>query len=97
MNTLSRQWRRFRGTRGLKRELLTILLCLLLGLLLGPALVYLAGQPVLGPYANGGYPRFMGDMLRSLATGSLPFWLFALGPYGVVWVWRVLRWSFRAG
>jgi len=28
-----------------------------------------------------------------MAQGSLPFWLFVLGPYGAVWAWRILRWS----
>ena len=97
MNTLTRHWRNFRTTRGWKREALTLLLCLLLGLLIGPALLYLVAQPVLGPYANGGYLRLMGDLFRALAVGSLPFWLFVLGPYGAVWVWRIWRWSWRAG
>ena len=39
----------------------------------------------------------MGDILKSMALGSLPFWLFVLGPYGAVWVWRIWRWSWRAG
>ena len=76
--------------------MLTLLLCLALGLLVGPVLVYLVGLPVLGPYTNGGVLRLMGDIFKSLALGSLPFWLFALGPYGVVWVWRIWRWSWRA-
>jgi hypothetical protein len=95
VNTLSRQWRRFRGTRGLQRELLTLLLCLALGLLLLPAIVYVIGQQVFGPYANGNYLRLMGDILKALALGSLPVWLFALGPYGAVWMWRLWRWSWR--
>lgn len=97
MNTLSRQWRRFRGTRGATHELLTLLLCLALGLLVAPAAVYVFGVQVFGPYANGGYLRLMGDFLKAMATGSLPFWLFVLGPYAAVWVWRVWRWSWRAG
>jgi hypothetical protein len=96
VNTLSRQWRRFRGTRGLQHELLTLLLCLALGVLVAPAMLYVAGQQVFGPYANGGYLRLLSDILKAMAGGSLPFWLFALGPYGAVWTWRLWRWSWRA-
>lgn len=92
MNTLTGHWRNFRRTRGLTREVLTLLLSLALGLLVAPILVYGVGQQALGPYANGGYLQLMGDILGNLARGSLPFWLFVLGPYVAVWVWRTLRW-----
>jgi hypothetical protein len=36
-------------------------------------------------------------VLRALAAGALPFWLLILGPYAAVWVWRLWRWSWRAG
>lgn len=97
MNTLSRQWRNFRRTRGLTREVLTVLLSLALGLLLAPLAVYLVGQQALGAYANGGYLQLMADILANLAHGALPFWLFVLGPYGAVWIWRTLRWSWLKG
>ena len=93
----ARYWRRFRASRGLTRELLTLALALVLGLLIAPAVVYAVGKAVLGDYANGGYLSLMSDVMRSLATGALPFWLLILGPYAAVWVWRLWRWSWRAG
>jgi hypothetical protein len=94
---LGRQWRRFRATRGLTRELLTLALAVLLGLVIAPTIVYVMGQAVLGDYAHGGYLALMSDVLRALAVGTLPFWLLVLAPYAAVWVWRILRWSWRAG
>ena len=73
-----------------------MLLCLALGLLVAPVVVYFVGGAVFGPYAAGGYLRLMGDILKAMAHGSLPFWLFVLGPYGAVWLWRICRWSWRA-
>jgi hypothetical protein len=94
---LAGPWRRFRATRGATRELLTLALSLLLGLLVAPAVVYGVGHKVLGDYAHGGYASLMGDVLRALAAGAVPFWLLILGPYAAVWVWRLWRWSWRAG
>lgn len=89
-------WRRYRRTRGLTRELLTLGLCLLLGLLLMPVLIWFVGKAELGPYANGGLGALLGDYYVTLAKGSLAFWLVALGPYSVLWLLRGLRYWFRA-
>ena len=89
-------WRRYRRTRGLTRELLTLGLCLVLGLLLMPILIFLVGQAELGPYANGGLGSLLGDYDVTLAKGSLAFWLVALGPYGALWLLRGLRLWFRS-
>lgn len=88
-------WRRYRRTRGLTRELLTLGLCLVLGLLLMPILIFLVGQAELGPYANGSLWSLLGDYYVTLAKGSLAFWLVALGPYGALWLLRGLRLWFR--
>ena len=88
-------WRRYRRTRGLTRELLTLGLCLVLGLLLMPVLIWLVGKAELGPYANGGLGSLLGDYYVTLAKGSLAFWLVALGPYGALWLLRGLRLWFR--
>ena len=88
-------WRRYRRTRGLTRELLTLGLCLVLGLLLMPVLIWLVGKAELGPYANGGLGSLLGDYYVALATGSLAYWLVALGPYGALWLLRGLRYWFR--
>jgi len=88
-------WRALRRTRGPKRELLTLGLCLVLGLLIMPLLIWLVGSTQLGPYANGGLGSLLADYYVALAKGSLPHWLVALGPYAAVWLLRGLRFWFR--
>jgi hypothetical protein len=88
-------WRRYRRSRGWARELVTIALCLLVGLLLVPCGIFFIGGRILGPYANGGLPALIADIVRGLAAGSLPFWLLVAGPYIAVWMWRLLRWGWR--
>ena len=89
-------WRQYRRTRGWKRELLTLALCLAIGWLLMPILIWIVGSTQLGPYANGGIGHLLGDYYLALAKGSLAYWLVALGPYAAVWLLRGLRaWFFR--
>jgi len=95
MASLLHTWKRFRRTRGVRRELLTLLLCLALGLLLVPVLIWLVGTSTLGAYTNGGPFSLWRDYLAGLLHGSLAFWLVALGPYVAVWLWRGLRWGWR--
>jgi hypothetical protein len=88
-------WRQYRRTRGLGRELLTLALCLVIGLLVMPLLIWVVGSTQLGPYANGGIGHLLGDYYLALAKGSLAYWLVALGPYAAVWLLRGLRAWFR--
>ena len=88
-------WRRYRATRGPKRELWTLCLCLALGLLLMPVLIFLVGNAELGPYSNGALGALLGDWYLALAKGSLAYWLVALGPYVALWALRGLRYWFR--
>ena len=88
-------WRRYRRTRGARRELLTLALGLAVGLLVMPVLIWLVGSVLLGPYANGGLGNLLKDYFLALARGSLAYWLVALGPYAVVWLVRGLRYWFR--
>jgi hypothetical protein len=88
-------WRRYRRTRGLTRELLTLSLCLVVGLLVMPVLIWIVGHIVLGPYTNGGLFSLLKDYYLALATGALAYWLVALGPYAAVWLLRGLRLWFR--
>ena len=67
-------------TRGAKREVLTLLLCLGLGIVLMPMLIWLVGSRTLGPYTNGGPLSLWRDFAAGLVHGSLAFWLVALGP-----------------
>ena len=88
-------WRRYRRTRGLPRELLTLALCLVVGLFIMPVLIWVVGAAVLGPYTNGGLFSLLRDYYVALATGALAYWLVALGPYAAVWLLRGLRLWFR--
>lgn len=74
-----------------QRELALALLGLLLGVLLMPLLVWVAGTVALGPYANGGFGALLGDFLRGLAEGSVACWLVLAGPYLVLSLVRLLR------
>ena len=86
-----RHWRRYRRSSGMQHELMTLGLCLLLGLLLIPSTIWLVGRLVLGQYANGGWGALLADYFLALAHGSSAFWLVAAGPYAMVWCWRLVR------
>jgi len=91
MTTLLKAWRRYRRTRGLSHELVTLLLCLGAGVVAMPLLIWVVGSQTLGAYANGGPLNLWRDFFMALGTGSRAYWLVALGPYGAVWAWRLLR------
>ena len=64
-----------------------------------PFLVYYTGTQTLGPYANGGALRFVGDFYISLARLQGAAWTLLLGPLLLTAVWRflvALAWSARA-
>ena len=88
-------WRRYRRTHGATRELLTLVLCLAIGLTIMPILIWIAGKTELGPYGGGGLGALLADYYTALIKGSLAFWLVALGPYAAVWLLRGLRFWFR--
>jgi hypothetical protein len=76
-----RPWWSWRGARGLWRELLAALTCLLVGVLVMPCLIFAFGRAVLGPYAHGSILSLWRDFLRGLAGGSEAFWFIVIGPY----------------
>jgi hypothetical protein len=69
------------GARGVWRELLRALACLLIGVIVMPCLIYAVGRLALGPYAHGSVLSLWQDFLRGLARGSQAFWFIAIGPY----------------
>jgi len=87
-NRLQRFWRHYRSASGVWREALTLLLCLILGVLVMPCLIFAAGRLKLGPYAHGNLFALWHDYLSGLAAGSHAFWFIALGPYILVWLLR---------
>ena len=81
----------FHDIRQRTRDWLVIVLAvaLVLGLLVLPLLIYLAGRLTLGSYANGGPLALLGDYLRGLANGHLSVWIAVLGPYGFILLGRL--------
>ncbi len=80
--------RYYDGASGLWRELLAVAICLALGLVLMPCLIFAAGRLALGPYARGNLFSLWHDYLQGLAAGSRAAWFIALGPYLALWLLR---------
>ena len=76
---------RLRALSRTQRELLGFALALLVGLVLMPILIWVAGNRVLGPYTHGqdlhaGPFALLQDFFIGLVHGSAVFWAVALGP-----------------
>lgn len=67
-----------------RRELIWLGVWLAFGLLLLPALIWIAGRVSLGDYVNGGPLALWQDLLNELGRGSLAHWLVIIGPYLLV-------------
>lgn len=91
-NRLARLASHYRKARGLWRELLTLIVCVLIGGIVMPCLIFAAGRVALGPYTHGGVFALWRDFLGGLGSGSQAFWFIALGPYLLVWLIRGGRW-----
>jgi len=72
-------------------EAVTFGLALLAGLLIMPALIYLAGSLVLNDYANGGVFALYGDFLKGLFEPRASCWVVLFGPYVFLTVFRLFR------
>jgi hypothetical protein len=90
-NQLRRFWEHYRGAQGIARELMTIVLCVGLGLLVMPCLIYAVGRLVLGAYAHGNLFGLWRDFLITLAAGSFAAWFIVVGPYALLWLLRGCR------
>jgi hypothetical protein len=90
-NQLRRFWEHYRGAQGVVRELLTIALCLGIGLLAMPCLIFGVGRLVLQAYAHGNLFALWRDYLGGLFAGSLAAWFILVGPYLLVWLLRGWR------
>lgn len=77
-------------SRALLRELLLAALCLVLGLVVMPCLIFAVGRASLGPYEHGGVFALWRDFLIGLSHGSEAFWFVALTPYLLLCVLRLL-------
>ena len=90
-NPLQRAARYYLGARGLWRELLAAAICLVIGVLIMPCLIFACGRLFLGPYARGNLFALWRDYLLGLGAGSRVCWFILLGPYVVLWLWRGVR------
>jgi hypothetical protein len=78
-----------------KRNLSWLLLAVALGTIVLPVAVYFTGVTVLGPYANGGLPQFMGDFLADLVHLRRAAVAIALGPAVMVALFAAFIGAFR--
>ena len=75
----------------LRREALLLAIFGGFGLFMLPALVFLVGQQLLGPYRpEGGMGTFYGDLYGHLASGSQWPWLLVTGPWLTIQLLRLL-------
>ena len=82
------------ASRG-RRELILFLALVACGLVLVPLLVWVVGQAVLGPYANGNAAALLRDFFAGLKSGSLLYWAIVFGPYVIVMLVRGLWYLLR--
>jgi hypothetical protein len=79
------------GTPAPLAELLTLAVSLVIGIVVMPCVIFLAGHLSLGEYAHGGVFAFWRDFVTGLAHGSEAFWFVALAPYLLLWLARAGR------
>ena len=79
-----------------QKEVFLALACILFGLLLLPALIYMVGAQLLGAYGGGPHiGSFYGDYFRNLVAGTGRTWFIVLSPYLFLMIMRGIffRWS----
>jgi hypothetical protein len=79
----------------LKFEASTLGISVLFGLLVMPALIYLAGSTILQAYANGGLLALYFDFGKGLIDLRPSCWIVLLGPFGFLTLFRVFRFLLR--
>jgi len=72
-------------------EAITLGLALLVGLLVMPALIFLAGSIALQAYANGGLLTLYADFFKGLFEPRLSCWIVLIGPFVFLTLFRVFR------
>lgn len=77
----------------LRRELILAGICLVLGLVVLPALIYLVGTQLLGVYGGGPHiGSFYGDFFRNLFSATPRTWFIVVAPYLALWLLRLIFW-----
>jgi hypothetical protein len=79
----------------LKFEAITLGLAVSFGLLVMPALIYVAGRFTLDSYANGGTFALYGDFFKGLFEPRLSNWIVVLGPFVFLSLVRLFRLALR--
>jgi hypothetical protein len=87
--TRARHW--YFSQPSLPFEAITFGLALLAGLLVMPALIYLAGRYTLGAYANGGVFSLYFDVFKGLFEPRASNWVVVIGPFVLLTVVRLFR------
>ena len=72
-------------------EPVTCGLMLLVGLIVMPALIYIAGRITLREYQNGAVFALYFDYYKGLAEMRESCWIATLGPYGFFMLYRAFR------
>jgi hypothetical protein len=103
-NALSRTWQRYRSLPVMKREAATFGVALVFSLTILPLAIWGAGQIFLGDYqrsyidplsadaaGNGGPVDLLVDFVHGIFAGSPGHWLVLLGPYILLWAYRLGR------
>lgn len=74
-----------------RKELVTAVLLLVFGVAILPALIYLVGTLVVGPYEDGsGISGLYGKLFQALIEPQAAAWLLILSPYVVVVLLRAV-------
>jgi hypothetical protein len=105
IHALTRAWRNYRSLPLAKREAATFGISILFALTILQFAIWIAGQVFLGDYLRdaadpnldpdlirrGGPFALILDFVRGLFSGSPGHWLVLLGPYGLLWAYRLIR------
>ena len=76
-------------------EAVTLGLAVLVGLLVMPALIYVAGRYTLNEYANGGVFSLYGDFYKGLFEPRASCWTVVFGPFVFLTLARLFRFLLR--
>jgi hypothetical protein len=76
-------------------EAVTFGIAVLVGVLVMPVLIYLAGAIALKAYANGGVFSLYYDWFAGLFGGHASFWIVVAGPFFFLTLFRACRWGLR--
>jgi hypothetical protein len=86
---------RYSAASASQRQLLWAVALLLLGLIVVPLLIYVAGVNTLGRYEGAGLWHLYATLYKSLASGAPASWIVVLGPNLLLWLAQGLRFWWR--